>query len=504
MLKVLIIDDEPNVRLGLMKIIPWEENGFKVCGEGKDAEDGYDKIVKLKPDIVLIDIKLPGKLGTDVIREAREAGFRGKFIIISGYSNFEYAKTGIKYGVKSYILKPVDEDELMDILLDLKKEIEDEKKWEMKKTLVNYANLQEMILDEKYNFDNELEPTYHEYNKFQIALVTSQGNKKIDLLNFEELVKKQFENHKDVDVIKLEDLILILFKGFKIERVYKTLDAIKFKLDKEIENQIFITLGVSVDKINEIRDSYSSAKKLMEKKFVFLEKGIISDDNIELNFNNERMDFNEMVSKIYSYVEVNNLEKLEIEFRNIEASIIKEAYLEDEIKAYSTRIFIELKEKLINDYGSSQINIINNEEIIKNIYNKISLQSTIDYLIKNFTNISNQMGINSSENIIKRVTGYINRNYYKDIKLESLAEIFNYNSAYLGKLFKSIEGESFNTYLDKIRIEKAKSLLIDDKLKVYQVCEKIGYKNIDYFHSKFKKYVGKSPLSYKKQFDKEI
>ena len=101
------------------------------------------------------------------------------------------------------------------------------------------------------------------------------------------------------------------------------------------------------------------------------------------------------------------------------------------------------------------------------------------------------------------MTGYINRNYYKDIKLESLAEIFNYNSAYLGKLFKSIEGESFNTYLDKIRIEKAKLLLVDDNLKVYQVCEKIGYKNIDYFHSKFKKYVGTSPLSYKKQFDKE-
>ena len=123
MLNVLIIDDEPNVRLGLRKIIPWQENGFEVCGEGQDAEDGFDKIMKLNPDIVLIDIKLPGKLGTDVIKEAKEAGFTGKFIIVSGYSNFEYAKTGIKYGVKSYILKPIDEEELLDILLELKNEI---------------------------------------------------------------------------------------------------------------------------------------------------------------------------------------------------------------------------------------------------------------------------------------------------------------------------------------------------------------------------------------------
>ena len=60
---------------------------------------------------------------------------------------------------------------------------------------------------------------------------------------------------------------------------------------------------------------------------------------------------------------------------------------------------------------------------------------------------------------------------------------------------------SFNTYLDTIRIEQAKKLLMEDKLKVYQVCEKVGYKNIDYFHSKFKKYVGVSPLNYKKQVE---
>ena len=60
---------------------------------------------------------------------------------------------------------------------------------------------------------------------------------------------------------------------------------------------------------------------------------------------------------------------------------------------------------------------------------------------------------------------------------------------------------SFNTYLDNIRIDQAKKLLMEDNLKVYQVCEKVGYKNIDYFHSKFKKYVGVSPLNYKKQVE---
>ena len=84
-----------------------------------------------------------------------------------------------------------------------------------------------------------------------------------------------------------------------------------------------------------------------------------------------------------------------------------------------------------------------------------------------------------------------------------LAEIFNYSSAYLGKLFKNTTGESFNTYLDKVRIQKAKELLMKD-IKVYKVAEHVGYTNVDYFFSKFKKYVGVSPSTFKKEVDKDL
>ena len=127
MLKVLIADDEPYVREGIKNIVPWDKCGFDICGEGIDGDDTYKKIFDLSPDLVLIDIRMPGKLGLDVIRESVENGFKGKFIIISGYSDFQYAKLAIKYGVKSYLLKPIDEDELYDIAINLKKKIEDEK-----------------------------------------------------------------------------------------------------------------------------------------------------------------------------------------------------------------------------------------------------------------------------------------------------------------------------------------------------------------------------------------
>jgi two-component system, response regulator YesN len=506
MLNVLIIDDEPNVRLGLRKIVPWEENGFQVCGEGQDADDGFEKIMTLSPDIVLIDIKLPGKLGTDVIKEAREAGFTGKFIIVSGYSNFEYAKAGIKYGVKSYILKPVDEDELMDLLLDLKKEIENEKLWKKEKKIVQYSKLQNFILDENddgLEEDNQIKDEYSKYESFRIALI-SEVDSHEKKIKFEEMVKEHLKRYGDVDVIKIDMGILILFKDFNGKRINSIAGELKSKLDRNLHENIFITLGCEVKSIPKIKQSYKEAKKLLIKRFLFLEKGIISEDDIEKIDCSKSLDFDTIVEKIYSYVEISDVEKIISEFRDFENLVIQKNYLEEQIKVMCIKIFLDLKQKLNSDYNADEITIKTNEEIIENIYSQISLKHLIEYLIENFNNITNQIGGTSSENIIKRVINYMNTNYYRDLKLETLSEIFSYNSAYLGKLFKSNVGENFNTYLDKIRIEKAKYLLVEEKLKVYQVCEKVGYKNIDYFHSKFKKYVGISPLNYKKKCDEEI
>ena len=101
-------------------------------------------------------------------------------------------------------------------------------------------------------------------------------------------------------------------------------------------------------------------------------------------------------------------------------------------------------------------------------------------------------------NIIRRVYYYMEKNFDKDLKLEGIARIFNYNSAYLGKLFRREMGENFNNALDMIRIKNARRLLQETDFKVYQISEMVGYSSIDYFYLKFKKYVGTSPKEYRK------
>ncbi len=105
----------------------------------------------------------------------------------------------------------------------------------------------------------------------------------------------------------------------------------------------------------------------------------------------------------------------------------------------------------------------------------------------------------SRNTILDDLLLYIESHYPENLKLELIAPLFGYSSAYLGKIFTKNVGESFNSYVDHCRIKHAKELLKNEKWKVYEVAAQVGYRSVDYFHKKFHHYVGMSPLEYRRQ-----
>ena len=504
MLKVLIIDDEPYLREGLKHIVDWKGNGFEICGEAKDGDEGYSKILELKPDIVLLDIQMPGKLGLEILKDVRKNGIEGKFIIISGYSNFKYAKEAIKYGVKEYLLKPIEEDELLEIALKLKKEIEEENKRKNskdknKQALLEYV-LGQMILNKDVKEYEEIIEDLKD-SKIQVALISNSLNQHNfdNVLKIEDIILKNIEEKENIDLIKLGDRIALVIRDINPKYSHKILTKVKESLDEALGSNNFIALGEEVESVKDIYLSYRNAKKMTNNKFLFNKLEVAS----KLQIANKKLDITvgekEVLEGAYTYAEIGQVDKIKEYISILEGLLINQNYNENECKMLITKSLLDFEEKIKKDYSmaSKEVNI--GEDIIDKIYKEDNLHDVIEILLKGLIDISKKISENSSNTSIKRVVKYIETNYYKDLKLEGLAEIFSYNSAYLGKLFKSYTGESFNTYLDKIRIEEGKKLLVENNLKVYEVCNLIGYKNIDYFHSKFKKYVGISPLNYKKQ-----
>ena len=136
MYKVLIVDDEPIVREGLEFIIDWQDFGFTIVDKAENGRMGLEKINALDPDLVITDVRMPGIDGIEMIRKVRKEGIKTRFIILSGYSDFTYAKDALSLNVVSYLLKPIEEAELIEELLKIKEDLKEKEALEI--SLMDY------------------------------------------------------------------------------------------------------------------------------------------------------------------------------------------------------------------------------------------------------------------------------------------------------------------------------------------------------------------------------
>lgn len=126
-MKVYLADDERFTRNGISQLIPWEELGLELMGAGADGQEAYNDILSCTPDIVITDIKMPKMDGIELIKRITAEYRHIKFIVLSGYGEFELATQAMRYGVKYYLLKPCDEEEIINVLKQVIEEIQTER-----------------------------------------------------------------------------------------------------------------------------------------------------------------------------------------------------------------------------------------------------------------------------------------------------------------------------------------------------------------------------------------
>ena len=169
------------------------------------------------------------------------------------------------------------------------------------------------------------------------------------------------------------------------------------------------------------------------------------------------------------------------------------------VKLFLVDLYLRIKDTLTHRYNAMNLPFDTNPDIIAYINKCNYLYEIIVYFSRRFDDLMKALGNSSRESVIDDVMYYIDHNYSTNLKLEMIASLFGYNSSYLGKLFSKTVGENFNSYVDRVRINHALEMLKDGNLKVYEISDKVGYNNVDYFHKKFKKYTGESPAEYRQK-----
>lgn len=501
MLKVLLVDDEPNVRLGVKMMIPWDELGLEVIDEGEDGDDGLNKILILDPDIVIADVKMPGMTGIRMIDAAIKNGFKGKAVILSGYSDFSYAKEAMSLGVKRFILKPVDEDELIECLKTLIAEINAEREsvLQLRKSseFINENAIKELLIGGASDLDNSALKEYSSGRKFNVVLISAIEKNSFESRQFIlDKIRSRLSDMENVDAvpIDLNGMLAVIFKDSPDERIQECMNRINF----DYRGQIFAAIGRSVDSAKEISASYRSADEIYGSRFLYLHYGVVSADSLNSSGTEDIPSPESIAAQLFPLMEINDTERLESCFARFQESLFRNGLTPEKIRVICITTVLNTKNLIIKSVGEKKAEPFKDDHIVSQIGSLGSLHEIIELMKKEFTEFSDSVYGRTTKSTMERVVQYIHANYKQELRLEMLAGIFGYNSAYLGKVFHQYMGDNFNNYLDKIRITEAKRLLAEDEYKVYEVAERVGYTNINYFHNKFKKYVGVSPLSYKK------
>lgn len=513
-MRVLIADDESIVLEGLQYIINWEQLGFSIISLAKNGEEALEKILKFHPDLVLLDIRMPKRTGIEIIQLAREQGFQGHFIILSGVSDFSYAQTAIKYGVDFYLTKPIDEEELEQAVFRVKGFIEDDYKKE--RTFHEYReNARDTII--RNIITGKLKDLHHlnlkdfslSLDQYQIVIYERyhQAEPFLNTWDFAELLRLSNKDHTSFDYVQIENQNIILLKGeIAVDRFLRILSHYDINPQKGSPlESLFLAYGRCVYRPEDIYLSYQDACHLLKRRFFCQPSQYVLGYHSLPNHQQCHPFLISQKADSYAvafanFIQTKNIHGIKEQLTELQNQLFFSTDEVTALKHFLMDIYLQVKHRIMKTYPTMEIPFSTNSSIIDLIETKSYLYEIIEILLEQFTICINALGAPSSETIIDNILYYINHNYYNNLKLETIAPLFGYNSAYLGKLFTKQVGESFNSYLDRVKIEHSKKLLEENTLKVYEIAERVGYKNVDYFHKKFKKYVGESPAEYRKHF----
>lgn len=533
MLKIFIADDDLIIRRGLRVIIEKKTKDCVVVGEAQNGIDALEAIEKLMPDILITDIKMPGMNGVELVKKIKEKGINIKIIILSGFDEYSFVRETLKSGAVDYLLKPIENDVLTELLKKIKTDIEYEEEKNENLELLNEKAMMGMeVLRQKYlkelirdsNYKNTEALGIKDFKEFVIAVISIDDYYKIvkhnqDFSNTpfhnitESVAKSIWENNgitKDYYLIfNGREVIILLLSHCVIgeefmKYVINSLEQIRLLL--EAKREFTITTGISClySKLELINSAYREANIAIERRFFDKKNKVYIYDAINWNYsdNNDYSSFTGSgFDDLINYFEIADSNKAKKCIVNILEKKDIEKISPEKIKIFIKDIFIKVS-SIVNDFNQVLQSINEDEFDVFYYIDEINTKTELcDYISEVVFNICEKMKLMRSERskkTIEMVKLYIQMHFKENISLKSVAEHVHMNYTYLSEFFKKETGINFMDYLIEVRINEAKILLKNPINKIYEIGNMVGYEEPASFNRVFKKIVGLTPAEYRK------
>jgi len=525
MLKMLIVEDERWEREGLLNFLDWQSLGIEIVATACDGVDGIEQAQKIFPDLIITDIKMPTIDGLKMIKKIREFLPDVKTVLLTGYDDFKLAQEAINCSADAYILKPVEEEEMYQIIKNLalkcEKNLEKIEEENHMRLLLNesLASARDKQLLDLY--DGRLAPEkiqkllsksgmYPDSEEYAVSVIKYSNFENIDYDSVVNDVGEIFCGKDSSTAVAGPNGRIFVCTGISGKAddfIRSAASSISVLLKEKYKLESVIGVGEYANDMNNIHNSFIQAKEAAEFGIFWGRCGYVHYSEVESihrDFGDKAGDFliqcnyfsKQMIHVVRSYDKDRTFGLLNDMYGYIRENM---GVSRDLICNYlygivnETSLLLLSMNKVADSYedgsffGEELLAFDNFDAVWKHLF--MYFDSLLEYMdaIKN----------NKDEYIVKKVLHLIEQKYMSDMSLKTIASDIFLSPNYLGSTLKKCTGKSFNDLLCEYRMEKAKELLKNPKSKVSQVANQVGIPNTSYFCMVFKNTCGMAPGEYK-------
>lgn len=506
-MRILIVEDEIRIREGIRKLLFKLDSEYEIVGEANDGQEGLFLCRELKPDLIITDVQMPKMNGLELLEALNNEGLMTKAIVLSAYSEFEYARGAMKLGVTEYLLKPINLTEFSNALENIKRQIVEENRRKPEKVGTLDQIMRELIggrfqIDEdigNYLFNNYNISTDQDF----ILLVAYMGNQYASNMETGKaslghaLSLYQGIGYCILDIDYLSSVVAV---------VYNCISAADF--ERFIQYQLLNTITDHAAIGFTVVDSLTKIKAGLDKLFPFMDWNLSFTDSVLISYPK----ITQVQTSMCIYPQ--DLEgKMKSAICAADHKKEKELFLAfsdhfSDGKVYDPH---EIKESFVRfiwaiietakDVGNDRAGSIKQQKLLEQIMNSKTREELYDVCDMIAETLEYDGDKTASANLtIRRAQSMINEFYHTGITLDEIASRLDITPEYLGTQFHKETGVTFSTYIKNFRINKAKELLIGTSLKLYEIADRVGYSDPKYFSKVFKDATAQLPADYRKTY----
>ncbi|HIS26902.1 MAG TPA: response regulator [Candidatus Pullilachnospira intestinigallinarum] len=509
-MRIIIVEDEPKTREGILNMIR-RYTDHQVVAVAENGLEGLEMIEKHRPHLVITDVRMPRMNGLDMLEEVKKRHIDVQAVVLTGYSEFEYARQALRLGVAEYVMKPLSLDDFLAALEQAEARLEQKKAERMLPEQMLWSYIcgdQEKrtslypILSEELQINGRVKSTmFYIHPGSDLAGVANEMAEKTREL----LETMCMEGYYILVLGRGSDYLVLLTDTGRNSHLYTVFETrILKKLQEEWRCRCSC---VEIWGLKDIDEKLAELRQLFDRGFSCPDEMLLDEEQVE-KLTYEKLEYPERLeNRMIRFLREGNGEKVKETGQEFIHTVILGNATEACIKEYTLRFAAGIL-KLISEFHENAEREWGLLSIITQITNAMSSQEAADQFEKILDIISDQAlegeeaGKVTENSLVLTALAYIRENYAGDIGLADTASVCGISQEHLSKLFYREMGINFSHFLQNFRVSAAKRLLDTGKYKVYEVAEMVGFHDQKYFVTVFKKLCGVTPSVYKKEHER--